>query len=103
MSDLVVALTTVPADVDAPGLAKVLVERGRAACVNILPGVTSVYRWDGHIQTDAEQQLVIKTTGDKVNALDDAIRSLSPYDVPEFVVVPIVAGNPEYLAWLDAE
>jgi periplasmic divalent cation tolerance protein len=103
MSDFVVALTTVPADFDAPGLAKVLVERGLAACVNILPGVTSVYRWDGHVQTDAEQQLVIKTTGDKVNALDDAIRSLSPYDVPEFVVVPIVAGNPEYLAWLDAE
>ena len=102
MGDFVVALTTVPADFDAAGLAKTLVERELAACVNVLPGVTSVYRWKGAVESDAEQQLVIKTTADKVAALDDAIAALHPYDVPEFIVLPIVAGSGRYLAWLDA-
>lgn len=103
MSDFVVAMTTVPGDFDAAGMAKILVERGLAACVNISPGITSVYRWDGAIQTDAEQQLIIKTTADKIGALDDAISALSPYDLPEFIVVPIVAGSAKYLAWLDED
>jgi periplasmic divalent cation tolerance protein len=103
MADFVVALTTVPADFDAAGLAKVLVERGLAACVNVLPGATSVYRWDGVVQTDQEQQLLIKTSADKVTALDEAISALSPYDVPEFVVLPVVAGSDAYLAWLDQD
>ena len=102
MGDFVVALTTVPADFDAAGLAKTLVERELAACVNVLPGVTSVYSWKGAVESDAEQQLVIKTTADKVAALDDAIAALHPYDVPEFIVLPIVAGSGRYLAWLDA-
>jgi periplasmic divalent cation tolerance protein len=103
MNEFVVALTTVPASFDATALAKALVDRRLAACVNVLPGVTSVYRWEGAVQTDTEQQLVIKTTADKVQALDDAIKALSPYDVPEFIVLPIVAGNPDYLNWLDAD
>jgi len=103
MSDFVVALTTVPAEFDAAGLAKTLVERGLAACVNVLPGVTSVYRWEGAVQTDREQQLIIKTSADKISALDEAISALSPYDVPEFVVLPIVAGSSAYLAWLDQD
>lgn len=103
MSEFVVALTTVPADFDAAGLAKTLVDRRLAACVNVIAGVTSVYRWKGAVETDTEQQLVIKTTADKVQALDDAIRALSPYDVPEFIVLPIVAGSPDYLNWLDAD
>lgn len=101
MGDFVVALTTVPGDFDAAGLAKTLVERGLAACVNVLPGVTSIYRWKGAVETDAEQQLVIKTTADKIAALDEAITALHPYDVPEFIVLPIVAGSSRYLAWLD--
>lgn len=103
MSDFVVALTTVPAEFDAAGLAKTLVERGLAACVNVLPGATSVYRWEGEVQTDREQQLIIKTSADKIGALDEAISALSPYDVPEFVVLPIVAGSSAYLAWLDQD
>lgn len=101
MGDFVVALTTVPGDFDAAGLAKTLVERGLAACVNVLPGVTSVYRWKDGVEVDAEQQLIIKTTADKIAALDEAIAALHPYDVPEFVVLPIVAGSRRYLAWLD--
>lgn len=103
MSDFVVALTTVPAQFDAAAFAKTLVERRLAACVNVLPGATSVYRWEGAVQIDQEQQLVIKTTADKIGALDDAVSALSPYDVPEFIVLPIVAGSSAYLAWLDEE
>lgn len=101
MSDFVVALTTVPTGFDAMSLARVLVDRQLAACVNVLPGVTSVYRWEGAIEQAAEQQLVIKTTADKIAALDEAIGALHPHDVPEFVVLPIVAGSRRYLAWLD--
>lgn len=101
MSDFVVAMTTVPVDFDARALASALVERGLAVCVNVLPGVTSVYRWEGAVQTDREQQLIIKTSADRIGALDEAIAALSPYDVPEFIVLPIVAGSSAYLAWLD--
>jgi periplasmic divalent cation tolerance protein len=100
MSDFVVALTTVPANVDATAFASTLIARGLAACVNILPGLTSVYRWEGAVQIQTEQQLVIKTTAANVAALDEVIRSLSPYDTPEFIVLPVVAGNADYLAWL---
>ena len=101
MSDFVVAMTTVPADFDAAALAHTLVERGLAACVNVLPGAVSVYRWEGVVHTDREQQLIIKTSADRIGALDEAITALSPYDVPEFIVLPIVAGSSAYLAWLD--
>ncbi|TAK11732.1 MAG: divalent-cation tolerance protein CutA [Acidobacteria bacterium] len=100
MNDAVVALTTVDAGFDAVGLARTLVERGLASCVNVLPGVTSVYRWEGKIQADPEQQLVIKTTGDRVAALQAAIEELHPYDVPEFIVLPITAVSEDYLKFL---
>lgn len=101
MREFVVAFTTVPAGHDAEALARTLVERGLAACVNIVPGVTSIYQWDGAIETSQEQQLVIKTGRDRVAELDQAIAELSPYDVPECIVIPIVAGSRGYLAWLD--
>jgi periplasmic divalent cation tolerance protein len=101
MGNFVVALTTVPAGFDAAGMARTLVERGLAACVNILPGVTSVYRWQGAVECDAEVQIIMKTTADKIGALDQAVQALSPHDVPEFIVLPIVAGSEAYLAWLD--
>jgi periplasmic divalent cation tolerance protein len=101
MSDLVVALTTVPGDFDAPALAQDLVASGLAACVTILPGVTSIYTWEGVPQIDKEQQLVIKTTGDAADALFELIRTRHPYDVPEFIVLPIVNGSEDYLSWVE--
>lgn len=101
MSELVVALTTVPGDFDAPALAQDLVASGLAACVTILPGVTSVYTWEGTPQVDREQQLVIKTTGDAADALFELIRSRHPYDVPEFIVLPIIDGSEDYLTWVE--
>jgi periplasmic divalent cation tolerance protein len=100
MGEIVVVLTTLPADVDATALAKELVGSGLAACVNIVPGVTSVYTWKGVPQVDAEQQLVIKTTPSQVDALWIAIKSSHRYDTPEFIVMPIVGGSEEYVDWV---
>lgn len=99
-TDPVVAFSTFPSDGDAVALARALVERGLAACVNVVPGVTSVYRWQAAVQTDAEQQLIIKSTAGQVGALEAALRELHPYDVPEFIVLPVIAGSEAYLRWL---
>jgi periplasmic divalent cation tolerance protein len=96
----VVALTTVDADFDAIGMARTLVERGLASCVNVWPGVTSVYRWEGQIKADPEQQLIIKTTAGRVEGLSAAIHELHPYDIPEFIVLPITGGSEKYLRFL---
>ena len=101
MSELVVALTTVPGDFDATALAQDLVASGLAACVTVLPGVTSVYTWEGVPQVDREQQLVIKTTAAATDALFEVIRARHPYDLPEFIVLPIIDGSEDYLSWVD--
>lgn len=96
----VVALTTVDAAFDAIGMARTLVERGLASCVNVVPGVTSVYRWEGKINADREQQLIIKTTAGRVAPLSEAIHELHPYDIPEFIVLPVTGGSEKYLNFL---
>lgn len=101
MTEFVLALTTLPPDFDAKALAQELVGAGLAACVNILPGVTSVYTWKGVPQTDEEQQLFIKTTADQVDSLWDVLRERHPYDMPEFVIVPIEDGSEDYLRWVE--
>jgi len=101
MSDFVLTLTTLPGDFDTAQLAQDIVGSGLAACVTILPGVRSVYTWQGTIQIDQEQQLFIKTTTTQVDALWDLVSDRHPYDMPEFVVVPIVDGSEEYLKWVD--
>ena len=93
-------LTTVGADFDARALAHALVEARVAACVNIVPAIHSVYRWEGKVMDDAEQILVIKTTQDRVADLREALFARHPYDVPEFVVMPIAETSDAYGAWL---
>ena len=95
----VIVLTTLPAEGDAEVFASQLVEERLAACVNILPPMRSVYRWKGSVERGDERQLVIKTTGPQITALEARIRALHPYDLPEFVVIPI-QGSAAYLAWL---
>jgi periplasmic divalent cation tolerance protein len=99
-SEFVVVLTTFPADGDAEAFATTLVTEGLAACVNILPPMVSIYRWKGAVERANERQLVMKTTSAKVPALESRITALHSYDVPEFVVLPIVSGSPGYLSWL---
>ena len=102
MSDFVLALTTLPGDFDASTLAQDIVGSGLAACVTILPGIRSVYTWKGVPQIDQEQQLFIKTTTSQVDPLWDLLSDRHPYDVPEFIVVPVIDGSEEYLKWIDA-
>ena len=101
MREIVVALSTVPMDFEVRQLARTLVEQQLAACVTIFPAVQSVYTWQGAIEESQEVQIAIKTTRDRVAALWTALKAAHPYDVPEFLVLSVVDGNPEYLAWVE--
>lgn len=95
-----VVLSTAPSQQVADELAHALVESGVAACVNVVPGVRSHYRWEGRVQTDLECLLVIKTTRDRYEALESALRQRHPYEVPEIVALDVAAGWPPYLHWV---
>ncbi len=101
MSERVVALSTVSTAEDAERIARALVERRLAACVSVVPGVVSVYRWKGEVRRDEERLLVVKTRGEKLEALRQAIVELHPYELPEVLALPVEAGHGPYLAWLD--
>jgi len=98
--EYVLVLTTLPADADAQTFARSIVGARLAACVNLLPVMESIYRWEGNVESETERQVVIKTTRERVVDLWERVRELHPYDVPEFVVVPIVDGNEAYLRWV---
>ena len=96
-------LTTAP-NAEVGGLiARTLIEERLAACVNVIPGVRSIYRWEGDIQDDPEVVLIIKTQADRCEALAARIKDLHPYDVPEVLVLPAVGGSAPYLAWIRTE
>ena len=101
MSERLLALSTVASAQDAERIARALVERGLAACVNVVPGVVSVYRWKGQVEREDELLLVIKTRAERFPALREALVGLHPYEVPELIALPIQAGHAPYLAWLD--
>ncbi|WP_044528191.1 divalent-cation tolerance protein CutA [Herbaspirillum sp. B65] len=96
-------LANVPDQAVAERIADALVEQGLAACVNILAPARSVYRWQGKVQHDTELPLLIKTTQARYQELEQAIVQLHPYDVPEIIALPITAGLPAYLAWMQDE
>jgi periplasmic divalent cation tolerance protein len=96
----VIVLTTVGPEFDAKALAHALVEARLAACVNIVERIQSVYRWEGRVQDDAEQLLIIKTVDTRLDALRAELFKRHPYDVPEFVVLPIANTSEAYGAWL---
>ncbi len=100
MPDYLLALTTCPDTESARRIAHALVDERLAACVNRLLGVTSVYRWQGRTQEDAEILLLMKTTRARLPALRDRLAALHPYAVPELIAVPVTDGLPAYLDWL---
>ncbi len=100
MNSAVIVLTTWPAKDDPAALARTLVGERLAACVNVWPEMRSTYRWKDNIDTDAERQLVIKTTEGCLVDLEARLIALHPYEVPEFLVVPVAGGSDAYLAWL---
>ncbi|MDP2320671.1 MAG: divalent-cation tolerance protein CutA [Acidobacteriota bacterium] len=101
MDDFVLVLTTYPADGDADGFARALVDERLAACVSVLPPMQSFYRWKGEVETASERQVLIKTKAAHVAALEQRVQALHPYEVPEFLVLDIGAGSPAYLSWLN--
>lgn len=96
-----IVLCNCPNDDIASLIANALVEENLAACVNIVPGIRSVYRWQGNIEVDNEVQLLIKSRQDLFEALQQRITELHPYDVPEVIALNIQAGNHAYLNWLE--
>lgn len=101
MSERVVALSTVGTAEDAERIARALVARRLAACVNVVSGLVSVYRWKGAVEREEERLLVIKTRADRLSRLGKALVSLHPYEVPELLTLAVEDGYPPYLAWLD--
>ena len=93
-------LSTAPDETTAARIAQALVERRLAACVNVVAGIRSTYRWEGEVRRDDETLLLIKTTRAGVEGLRAAIAELHPYEVPEVVVLPVPDGSPAYLRWV---
>jgi periplasmic divalent cation tolerance protein len=102
MTDKIVVLSTCATEADAERLARALVEGRLAACVNVVPGVRSFYRWKGEIESGAEFLLIIKTSRDLFGALRAEMDKLHPYEVPELLALPVVTGAENYLSWFQA-
>jgi len=96
-----IAYCTCPDTDCAQRIAATLVDQGLAACVSLLPGALSCYRWEGQVCQDAEVLLMIKTTQARLRELEARILEEHPYEVPEFIVVPVIAGSERYLEWID--
>ncbi len=103
MEQAMLVLTNMADAASARSLARTLVERRLAACVNLLPGVQSVYRWQGVVEEAEEVTMLIKTSVDRYDELEQAIRQLHPYTLPEVIAVPVQAGLQPYLNWITQE
>lgn len=101
--DTLLVITNCPDEASANAIALAVVEARLAACVNILPRVQSVYRWQGAVESTSEIPLLIKTTATNYPALEKTIAGLHPYTVPEIIALPIAQGLPAYLNWVAAE
>lgn len=95
-----VVLTSAPDAQTGEALARKLVEARLAACVNVVPGVVSIYEWKGKLERDAEVLLVAKTLAPNVERLVAFIKANHPYELPEILALPVISGSPEYLNWL---
>jgi periplasmic divalent cation tolerance protein len=103
VTDALLVLVTAPSAEVAAGLARALVEARLAACGSVVPGLRSLYRWEGRVQDEAEVLLLLKTTRARFEALRDEVLRRHPYQVPEVLALPVEAGSAAYLAWLEGE
>lgn len=99
----ILVLITTPSAETSQQIAEALVSRKLAACVNILPGIRSLYTWKGAVQQDNEHLLIVKSRLRLFDALQAAVREIHPYEVPEIIALPVVAGAQSYLDWWQAE
>lgn len=102
-SDVRVVLMTTPDLETGRTLANALVDGRLAACANVLPGVESVFRWEGRVQTASEALVILKTSADRVGEMMERAQELHPYEVPELLAVPVTEGSAPYAAWIMAE
>ncbi len=102
MTQLIITLCTCPDRDTAEKIAQLLVDGALAACVNILPNITSIYSWKGQTESAEEHLLVIKSPQSGYQAIETAVRSLHPYELPEIIAVPIAHGLPEYINWINS-
>ena len=100
MSAVSVVLITAPTAEKAAEMAHAIVSEKLAACVNIVPNVRSIYRWEGEVQDESEVLMVVKTTADRFESLKERVRALHPYSVPEVIRLDIAAGHAPYLDWV---
>jgi len=103
MTNVVVILTTLPDNAETDELARALVDARLAACVNLHSPMVSCYRWQGAIECERERQLVIKTTRDRVADIAAWLRTRHPYELPEFLVLPVDEGSAAYVEWVTNE
>jgi periplasmic divalent cation tolerance protein len=100
MTDVLIILCTCGAKEDALAIGNALVDARLAACVNLLPPVQSIYRWQDKVENAQEILLIVKTTEERFPAVRDRINQLHTYDTPEIIAIPVVNGSDKYLAWL---
>lgn len=103
MEQAILVMTNLPDETTARSLANHIIARRLAACVNILPGIRSIYHWEGVVEEATEVTLLIKTVAARYAELETAIKALHPYRVPEIVALSIVDGLPSYLDWIAQE
>lgn len=99
----VVIFITTGTDEEANRLAEALLKQRRAACVNIVPGVSSRFWWEGHLDSDQESLLIVKTKASLLDEIVALVKEVHTYDVPEVIALPIIGGNPDYLEWIGKE
>jgi periplasmic divalent cation tolerance protein len=101
--DSLVVLVTAPSVEKAAELGRALVSERLAACANVVPGIRSIYWWDGKVQDEGEALILLKTTRGRFEALRDRVLVLHPYQVPEVIALPVEAGSEKYLEWIGRE
>ena len=103
MEDPIVVFVTAPSEDVAVELVRAVVGAGLAACGNILPGIRSIYRWKGEVCDDPEVLIILKTSASRFSLLCECVVTQHPYECPEVISMPVTAGFPPYLAWMQAQ
>lgn len=102
-SEIIIVFVTVPGLREGSRISKAILTSRLAACVNVIPGVQSIYKWKGKIVQEKEAMLVLKTTRLRYRKLEQKIKELHPYEVPEVIAIPLICGSPQYVEWVTRE